>query len=122
MVEKAMLLNPNYPGVLRFTAFIHAYSQEKYAEALEAAVRINMPGFFYAQAVLAAALGQLGQREAAHKAVQELLSLRPDFAAVGRREFAKWFESEDVDHLLDGLRKAGLEIPENDGPSDDRKL
>jgi TolB-like protein len=43
MVEKAMQMNPNYPGVLRFTAFTHAYCQGKYAEALEAAVRINMP-------------------------------------------------------------------------------
>jgi hypothetical protein len=41
-----------------------------------------MPGFFYAHAALAAVLGQLGQLEAAHKAVQELLDLRPDFAAV----------------------------------------
>ena len=111
MVETAMQMNPNYPGVLRFTAFSHAYCQGKYTEALEAAVRINMPGFFYSQAALAAALGQLGQREAAHQAVQDLLALRPDFAVVVRREYAKWYELEDIEHLVDGLRKAGLEIP-----------
>jgi adenylate cyclase len=61
MVETAMRLNPNYPGLLRFVAFTDAYCHGRYAEALEAAVRINMPGFFYAQASLAAALGQLGQ-------------------------------------------------------------
>lgn len=113
MVEKAMQLNPNYPGVLRFTAFTHAYCQGKYAEALEAAVRINMPGFFYAHAALAAALGQLGQREAAQKAAQEVLARRPDFAAVARREYAKWYDPKDIEHLVDGLRKAGLEIPES---------
>jgi hypothetical protein len=59
---------------------------------------------------LAAALGQLGQREAAHKVVQDLLALRPDFAAVARREYAKWYDLEDIEHLVDGLRKAGLEI------------
>jgi TolB-like protein/cytochrome c-type biogenesis protein CcmH/NrfG len=112
MVEKAMQLNPNYPGVLRFAAFTRAYCQGKYAEALEAAVRLSMPGFFYAQAALAAALGQLGQREAAHKAVQDLIALRPDFAATARREYAKWYEPEDIDHLVAGLRKAGLDIPE----------
>jgi len=114
MVERAMQLNPNYPGVLRFAGFTHAYCQGKYKEALEAAVRINMPGFFYAHAALAAALGQLGQREAAHKAAQEVLALRPDFAAVARREYAKWYEAEDIEHLMDGLRKAGLEIPESE--------
>ena len=113
MVEKAMPLNPNYPGVLRFTAFPHAYCQGEYNEALEAVVRTNMPGFFYVQAALAAALGQLGQREAAHKAAKELLALRPDFAAVARRLYAKWYEPQDIEHLVDGLRKAGLEIPES---------
>jgi TolB-like protein len=110
MVETAMQMNPNYPGVLRFTAFTRAYCQGKYAEALEAAVRINMPGFFYAQAALAAALGQLGQREAAEKAAREVLALRPDFAAVARREYAKWYDPEDIERFVDGLRKAGLEI------------
>jgi serine/threonine protein kinase/tetratricopeptide (TPR) repeat protein len=113
MVEKAMQLNPNYPGVLRFTHFTNAYCQGRYAEALGAAVRINMPGFFYAQAALAAALGQLGQREAAQKAALEVLALRPDFAVVARREYAKWFEPKDVEHFVDGLRKAGLDIPES---------
>ena len=69
-----------------------------------------MPGFFHAAAVRAAALGQLGQREAALRAVQELLALRPDIATSVRRDYAKWWNSEQVEHLIEGLRKAGLEI------------
>ncbi len=114
MVERAMQLNPNYPGALRFTSFTHAYCRCKYQEALEAAVHINMPGFFYAHAALAAALGQLGQRAAAHKAAQEVLAVRPDFAAVARQEYARWYEPEDIEHFMDGLRKAGLEIPDSE--------
>ena len=110
MTDTAMQLNPNYPGLLRFTAFTHAYSHRKYEEALEAAVRINMPGFFYAHASRAAALGQLGQQEAARKAVEDLLALRPDFAETARQEYAKWFEPEQVEHIVDGLRKAGLAV------------
>ena len=113
MVDAAMQLNPNYPGLLRFTAFTDAYCHGKYTAALDAAVRINMPGFFYAHAARAAALGQLGQHEAARKAVGDLLALRPDFAATVRQEYAKWYEPEQVEHLVDGLRKAGLEILEN---------
>ncbi len=120
MVDTAMHLNPNYPGLLRFTAFTDAYCHGRYAEALEAAVRINMPGFFYAHASRAAALGQLGQHDAAGKAVQDLISLRPDFGSVARAEYAKWYESEQVEHMIDGLRKAGLEIagdPAEPGPA-----
>ena len=69
--------------------------------------------FFYAHAAMAAALGQLGQHEAAQKAVRDLLALRPDFAATVRPEYGKWYSPEEVEHLIDGLRKAGLEIPES---------
>jgi len=117
MTDRAMQLNPNYPGLLRFTAFSDAYCHARYAEALEAAVRINMPGFFYAHAARAAALGQLGQREAARKAVKDVIALRPDFAAAAREEYAKWYDSEQVEHFMDGLRKAGLEIPEDWKPT-----
>ena len=113
MVERAIQLNPNYPGVLRFTAFTHAYCQGKYVEALEAAVRINMPGFFYAHAALAAALGQLGQREAAQKAALEVLALRPDFAAVARREYAKWYAPIRIQSRLSG---GELDFPRKSEP------
>ena len=113
MVEAAMQLNPHYPPVFRAPAFLNAYAQGKYAEALELAVRFNMPGFFHAHALRAAALGQLGQREAGQQAVQELLAVRPDFAATVRRDYGKWWDAKTVDHLVEGLRQAGLEIPED---------
>jgi len=112
MVETAMRLNPNYPSVLRFVPFVRAYREARYEDALEAAVRINMPGFFHAHAARAAALGQLGRHEAARKAVQELLAIRPDFTATMRRDYAKWWDPALVEHMADGLRKAGLEIPD----------
>ena len=43
---------------------------------------------------LAAAYGQLGEREAAGRAVRDLLGLRPDFAATRASEVAKWWEPE----------------------------
>jgi TolB-like protein len=113
MVEAAMQLNPHYPPVFRAPAFLNAYAQGKYAEALELAVRFNMPGFFHAHALRAAALGQLGQREAGQRAVQELLAVRPDFATTVRRDYGKWWDTKTVDHLVEGLREAGLEIPDD---------
>src|SRR5438105_15284091 len=50
-------------------------------------------------------------REAAQKALQELLAIRPDFAKTARGEYGRWFDDlAFVEHQLDGLRKAGLEI------------
>ena len=69
-----------------------------------------MPGFWRTQFVLATCNGQLGEVEAARNAVQELLRIRPDFLVVWREELCKWWEADLVEHLVDGLRKAGLKI------------
>jgi TolB-like protein/Tfp pilus assembly protein PilF len=111
MVETAMRLNPNHPGIFRFVAFNRAYRHGQYAEALEIAVRINLPGFFHYYSSLAAAHAQLGHHEAAQKALQDLLVLRPNFAAEARRDYLKWWNPEVTEHMIDGLRKAGLGIP-----------
>jgi tetratricopeptide (TPR) repeat protein len=110
MVESAMKLNPYYPSWFQIAMWANAYRQGKYEEALEANARVNLPGYFHAQGARAATLGKLGRKEEAQKAVQDLLALRPDFAAVARQEYAKWYDPEHVEQLIDGLRKAGLEI------------
>src|SRR6185503_16778618 len=61
----------------------------------------------------AAVYGQLGQCEAASKALEELLALKPDFANTSRAELGKWLRQELVEHVIDGLRKAGLEIADD---------
>ncbi len=113
MVESAMKLNPNYPGWFQIAIWANAYRQGKYEEALEALTRMILHGYFHAQAARAATLGKLGRREEAQKALQELLALRPDFAAVARQEYAKWYDAEQIEQLIDGLCKAGLEFPED---------
>jgi tetratricopeptide (TPR) repeat protein len=110
LVESAMQLNSLRPGWLYVSLFINAYRQCKYGEALAAALRTNAPGYFHLHAYRAAALGQMGEHSTAQKALKDLLALRPDFDSVARHEYEKWFDPELVEHLLDGLRKAGLEI------------
>ncbi len=53
---------------------------------------------------------QRHQKDAAGKALRELLTLRPDFAVIARVELGKRLDPELVGQLIDGLRKAGLEI------------
>jgi len=112
MVESAMQFNPNCPGYFYFAGCWNAYRQGKYEEVLEGVARINMPNYFHVPAIQAAALGQLGRREEAQKALERVFALRPDFAEMVRHEYAKWFDSEQIEQVVDGLRKAGLEIEE----------
>ncbi|MCU0257025.1 MAG: hypothetical protein MUF60_09785 [Vicinamibacterales bacterium] len=113
LAERAMQLNPHHPGWYRFAAFHDAYRQRNFHAALDLALAFNIPGYWPTHAALAAVYGQLGEREAARGAIRELLALRPDIAEAAREEFRKWFiEDELLDLELDGLRKAGLDIPE----------
>ncbi len=70
-----------------------------------------MPGHFWYHLAIAVSAGQLGLSEEARVAVDELLGVIPDFAKRARAIYAAWnFPDELIDHLLEGLRKAGLEI------------
>jgi TolB-like protein/Tfp pilus assembly protein PilF len=110
LAARAKQLNPHHPGFYWFADFYNSYRQGDYSGALRCAQKLNLPGHYGAQTMLAAAYGQLGQRDAAGKALRDLLKLRPDFAATIREVLEKWWSPEYGEHLLDGLRKAGLEI------------
>ena len=119
LVERARQLNPNHPGWYWLPVFFNAYRKGDYNGALDAALRINMPGYFFASAALASVYGQLGEVDAARRAVEQLRALQPDFAAAARREYEKWFgPGELLEHVLDGLRKAGLDVPASGAPVD----
>ena len=114
VIERAAQLNPHLPGWYLFPAFHYAYHRQDYRGALASALKFNMPGYFFTHAALAAVYGQLGEQEHARAALRELHALIPKFGAIAREEFGKWLDSELTEHLLDGLRKAGLEIPDED--------
>ncbi len=110
LAARAKQLNPNHPGFYWFADFYNAYRQQDYRGALAAALNLNLLGHMGAHMVLAATYGQLGEREAAEKAVRELLKLRPDFASIARGLLGQWWTPVYVEQLIDGWRKAGLEI------------
>ena len=103
-------MNPNHPGWYWFADFYNCYRQRDYRGAVNAALKINLPAHMGMHFAAAAAYGQLGEADAAGKALQELLKLRPDFATIARQLSEKWWNPEYVEHLIDGWRKAGLEI------------
>jgi TolB-like protein len=115
LAERATRLNPNHPGWYWFPLFFNAYRQHDYQGALDVVLKVNMPAFWRTQFALATAYAQLGERDAASNAVRELLTIRPDFPVVARDELRKWWDAELIQHLIDGLRKAGLEIAGDDG-------
>jgi TolB-like protein/class 3 adenylate cyclase len=118
IVRRAMELNPNHAGWMHFAPLWQHFHKGEYEQALECANRVDVPGLFWPYLVMASACGHLGRRSEAAAAVRDLLALDPEFAAHARSNIGSWhFASGLMDSILDGLRKAGLSIPES-GSSD----
>lgn len=109
--QRAKQLNPNHPGWYWITDFYHAYRQRDYQGALSCALKVNIPGHWGTQLMLCAANAQLGDLDQAGKATQALLEMRPNFAQTVRADLEPWFGPEFTAHVIEGLRKAGMQVP-----------
>ena len=116
LVHRAIALNPVPPGWYYFPLFYYEYNKREYERALAYAQKIDVPALFWTHVVTAAVYGQLGLKGEAHAAVQKLLSTNPNFPSKAREEFFKYNIPESLtEHMLSGLRKAGLSFPEDGG-------
>jgi tetratricopeptide (TPR) repeat protein len=112
LVQRAISLNPHHPGWFYFVSFLYHYRKNEYEKALFAAKQANMPHDPWNYLYIAAACGQLHAKPAAATAISGLRQHSPAFLdlRVVREDAEKWFaDKELIDHLLEGLRKAGLE-------------
>jgi len=117
LAKRARQLNPNHPSWYWAVPFLDAYRKGDYLGARPFLLKGNPQKVWLMHALLAAVHGQLGESEAAARHLQEVLTMMPDFPSIGRDEFSKWYLPELVDHLMDGLCKAGLKIVDDKSSS-----
>ena len=92
LADRALELNPNLPGMYYYTAWHDAYGKKDYRRALELALKLNTPDSFYQHAVLAMCYAQLGEMDAAHKSLQDMLAIKARLRQ-GRAEAAREVDS-----------------------------
>ena len=112
LAEMAKQLNPNHPGWYWYADFYHAFSQGDYRGALSFGLKAKLRGNPLAPLFIATACGQLGDVNGAAKAADDLLKFRPELPAAMCKLVEKAWNPEYGERFLEGLRKAGLEIPE----------
>ena len=112
LIERSMDVNPQHPVWYRGMLSYREYWSGNYRAAIDEAVRTNAPYLFWLQIVLAAAHGQLGEQEPAAAAVRALLTQIPSFSADPRAILNTWIQADMVEHLVQGLQKAGMSIAE----------
>jgi TolB-like protein len=105
--RRAQQLNPLHPGWYWFSFARFHYDQQDYAETVADVERISLPHFYWTHLLQAASLGQMGD-PAAPVALARIFDCKPDFSAA--RELRKWNAApDDMEHLMAGLRRAGLQ-------------
>ncbi len=105
-VDRAMTLNPippNYYWIVQGLALYHLRRYDAACRAFERATA-RRP---YVNRYLAACHAQLGRFAEAHALVAESLRLQPTFSLRLWQMIEPYESRADLDHMLDGLRKAG---------------
>jgi adenylate cyclase len=113
LINAAIARNPAHPGWYHTAPALNFYRQGRYADALEEARQIDAPGWVHNHTILAMIYGQLGQKEQAQAAARQLLQMDPEFEENAWYELQlRSFPEQMAEHMVEGLRKAGLSIPE----------
>ncbi len=111
LLERGIELNPYYPGWFHAGPSLLHYGEGRYENAYEEADKIRMPHILWDPLLRAAILGRMERSTEARDALISLLELRPDFPANARRLLGYFVKNgAQVDHILEGLTKAGLTL------------
>ena len=112
LIEKAKTLYSAYPRWIDWPAVLDRYRKHEYIEAKASAIEINLPKNVMVQATLAATYGQLGELDKAKSIIDQIREDKPEFEVNPRAEFrARRMPDELVELIMDGLRRAGLDVP-----------
>lgn len=115
LVEDSFARNPAEPNTYRVATFLHYYITGRYDEALGEAKKLEFPDVIYSHMALAIAYGQLGREREAGAAVKQILEIDPAYADHAIQDLQKRNLYPDlVRVIVDGLRKAGLAIKDQD--------
>lgn len=110
LVTKAIALNPDFPEWYRVPIVFYFYQNEDYERALLESQTLDgtRTWRFLFRAMI---LGQLGRKEEARTAIDAALELSPDVCERFWDMARIWnVPAPHIQHMADGLRKAGLAI------------
>ena len=106
-IGAAMRINPRNADWYSSHIGFALYTARHYGEALEAYQRITTPSYVD-EAIMAACLAGLERTQDAGTHTRAALAGKPDFTVEWFGSTVPYKYEDDLGHLLDGLRKAGL--------------
>ena len=111
LIEKVIHANPFYSNYVHYALCLDWIRQENYERAYLEAMKLNRPAHFWDHLTKAATLSLSGRTEDGRHAAAELLKLRPDFPAKGRRMIGHLIKFDDIiDRVIEGLAVVGVKV------------
>jgi adenylate cyclase len=113
-VSKSMQLNPKHQSWLFQTWHLDHFLRGEYAKSRDYGLKMNLPKNYMVQASMTAAYAMNGEQKKAEETLMNLLELRPNYPDDPRAPFrARGMPTELVERIMQGLRKAGLEVQQS---------
>jgi adenylate cyclase len=109
-LERAVRLNPLHPAWYLYGIAEAHYGARQYEKAiapLQAAIN-RFPTFITPRRHLAASYAQMGRVDEARAEITTIRNLDPSVCLTLYRGSIRYEKTEDLEHYLEGLRKAGL--------------
>lgn len=118
LIERGYDIDASMPRWFRLPIILNHYGNRDYELAVKELERFDMPRFWVPYAISAAAYGQLGQLLDAGKAIERLRALSEQFPTNANLRLQRLVPPQGLAaQLLNGLRKAGLDIPDKPAKS-----
>ena len=102
-----MRLNPVYPDWYGQALMFALYNARRYEEVVAISKTIDVR-HVVTNAVLAGSYAYMGQLDKAHLSVAHILESNPNFTLSWWSERQNFSQQVDLNHYMDGIRKAGL--------------
>ena len=111
-LRTTMRLDPHYRDIYLHLSGQACYHLGRYDEAVAVLKRrlIRKPESDISRVLLAASYGQLGEPGRGLEEWREALRVNPDYSIGRKRDMLPYRDPADLDFVIDGLRKAGVEI------------
>ncbi len=106
-INKVLKLDPFHPENYYANLGIVLHAAGRYAEAVDIFKRVPLLKTLH-HAYIASCHAYLGQSELAQEHVGRILELEPNFTISSHSKTLRYTQPADLDHVLPGLRKAGL--------------
>jgi adenylate cyclase len=111
MIRKVMRLNPYYHPTAHYALWVDWVRQEDYERAYRETFNFIQSWTFWNPMMRAVPLGQLGRIAEGKQAVEQLLTLKPNFPGRGRMLIKRYIKFDDiVEKMIAGLAKVGLDV------------